>query len=89
MRVEKDSRVEIGDRLHLAIYGTADEEPFLVWATVERDDSEGGMALIFDDVHPKIAEQLEKVVADLPAVESLHDDEAQAMGTVVTEILDS
>lgn len=89
MRVEKDSGVEIGDRLHLAIYGTADEEPFLVWATVDRDDSEGGMALVFDEVHPKVAEQLEKVVADLPAVESLHDDEAQAMGTVVTEILDS
>jgi hypothetical protein len=89
MRVEKDSGVEIGDRLHLAIYGTADEEPFLVWATVERDDSEDGMALVFDDVHPKIAEQLEKVVADLPAIESLHDDEARAMGTVVTEILNS
>ena len=89
MRVEKDTGVEIGDRLHLAIYGTADEEPFLVWATVERDDSEGGMALVFDEVHPKIAEQLEKVVADLPAVESLHDDEARAMGTVITEILDN
>jgi hypothetical protein len=88
MRVEKDTGVEIGDRLHLAIYGAADEEPFLVWATVDRDDGEGGMALVFDDVHPKIAEQLEKVVADLPAVESLHDDEARAMGTVISEILD-
>jgi hypothetical protein len=28
-------------------------------------------------------------VADLPAVESLHDDETRAMGTVVTEILRS
>jgi hypothetical protein len=89
MRVEKDTGVEIGDRMHLAIYGAADEEPFLVWATVDRDDGEGGMALVFDDVHPKIAEQLEKVVADLPAVESLHDDEVRAMGTVISEILDS
>jgi len=89
MRVEKDTCVEIGDHLHLAIYGAADEEPFLVWATVDRDDGKGGMALVFDEVHPRIAEQLEKVVADLPAVESLHDDEAQAMGTVITEILDS
>jgi len=89
MRVEKDSGVEIGDRLHLAIYGNADEEPFLVWATVDRDDDEGGMALVFEEVQPQIAEQLEKVVADLPAVESLHDDEARAMGTVITEILDS
>ena len=45
--------------------------------------------LVFDKVHPRVAEQLEKVVADLPAVESLHDSEAGALGTVVTEILES
>ena len=89
MRVERFSGLEVGDRLHLAIYGAADQEPFLVWATVMRDDGAGGMALAFDEVHPQIAAQLEKVVADLPAVESLHDDEAHAMGTVVTEILES
>lgn len=89
MRIEKDNNLEVGDRLHLAIYGDAEEEPFLVWATVDRDDGDSGMALVFDEVHPVIAEQLEKVVANLPAVESLHDDEAKAMGTVVTEILES
>jgi len=89
MRVERFSGLEIGDRLHLAIYGAADQEPFLVWATAMRDDGAEGMALVFDEVHPLIAAQLEKVVADLPAVESLHDDEAHAMGTVVTEILES
>jgi hypothetical protein len=89
MRIEKDGTLEIGDRLHLAIYGDANEEPLLVWGTVERDDEEGGMALVFDEVHPSVAQQLEKIVADLPAVESLHDDEARAMGTVVTEILES
>ena len=45
--------------------------------------------VVFDEVHSSIGEQLEKIVADLPAVESLHDDEARAMGTVVTEILES
>jgi hypothetical protein len=89
MRIEKDAGLEVGDRLHLAIYGDANEEPLLVWGTVDRDDGDGGMALVFDEVHPLIGEQLEKVVADLPAVESLHDDEASAMGTVVTEILES
>jgi len=89
MRVERFSGLEVGDRLHLAIYGAADHEPFLVWATVTRDDGAYGMALVFDEVNPKLAEQLEKVVADLPSVESLHDDEAHAMGTVVTEILES
>jgi hypothetical protein len=89
MRVERDSGLEMGDRVHLAIYGAADEEPFLVWATVARDDGDRGMALVFEDVHEVVARQLEAVVADLPAVESLHDNEAQAMGTVVTEILES
>jgi hypothetical protein len=89
MRVERFTGLEVGDRLHLAVYGAAEHEPFLVWATVHRDDGANGLALIFDQVSPQLAEQLEKVVADLPAVESLHDDEAHAMGTVVTEILES
>jgi hypothetical protein len=88
MRVERFSGLEIGDRLHLAIYGAADHEPFLVWATVHRDDGANGLALVFDEVGTQLAAQLEKVVADLPSVESLHDDEARAMGTVVTEILE-
>jgi hypothetical protein len=89
MRVERFSGLAVGDPLHLAIYGAAEHEPFLVWATVHRDDGANGLALIFDQVSPQLAEQLEKVIADLPAVESLHDDEARAMGTVVTEILES
>jgi hypothetical protein len=89
MRIERESTLDLGDRLHLAIYGSAEEEPFLVWATVERVDGAEGMYLRFDELHPMIAAQLEGVVAGLPAVESLHDDEAAAMGTVVTEILNS
>jgi hypothetical protein len=87
MRVEASPDLAIGDRLHLAIYGDPGEEPFLVWATVARDDGEKGVAITFDDLHPVVATQLEKLVAALPAVESLHDDEAEAMGTVISEIL--
>lgn len=89
MRIERETSLELGDRLHLAIYGSAEEEPFLVWATVERIDGSDGMYLRFDQLHPMIAGQLEAVVARLPAVESLHDDEVAAMGTVVTEILNN
>jgi hypothetical protein len=87
MRIEYHPDLEVGDRLNLAIYGAAGEEPFLVWGTIARSEGTDGMALIFDPVHPVIAEKLEKLVATLPAVESLHDDEAAAMGTVLTEIL--
>ncbi len=89
MRVQQHGGLSIGDRLHLAIYGRAEEDPTLVWATVARDDGSEGVALVFDDVPLATAERIEKVLVDLPAVESLHDDEARAMGTVVTEILEA
>lgn len=89
MRVEQLPGLGVGDRLHLAIYGSAADEPTLVWATVARDDGPEGIALVFDDVSEDVAARIEKVLVDLPAVESLHDDEARAMGTVVTEILDA
>lgn len=87
MRVEASPELEVGDRLHLAIYGNPDEEPFLLWATVERDDGERGMAITFDELHPVLAGKLEALVGSLPSVESLHDDEADAMGTVIGEML--
>jgi len=87
MRIESNPSLEVGDRLHLAIYGDASEEPFLVWGTVLRSDGRGGTAVVFDPVHPSIALQLEALVASLPSVESLHDDEATAMGSVLTEII--
>jgi hypothetical protein len=89
MRVERLAGLSIGDRLHLAIYGHAEQEPTLVWATAARDDGPEGIALVFDHVAPEAAERIEKVLVDLPAVESLHDDEARAMGTVLTEILEA
>jgi hypothetical protein len=89
LRVERLGGLSLGDRLHLAIYGRAGEEPTLVWATVARDDGAEGIALVFDEVGSETAERIEKVLVDLPAVESLHDDEARAMGTVVTEILEA
>jgi hypothetical protein len=87
MRIESNPDLEVGDRLHLAIYGEASEEPFLVWGTILRSDGRGGTAVAFDPVHPTIAKQLEALVASLPAVESLQHTEAEAMGTILTEII--
>jgi hypothetical protein len=88
MRIEYNSSLELGDRLHLAIYGSPGDEPFLVWGTLNRVDLERGMGIEFDEVHPVVAEQLERMLGSLPSVESLHDDEIAAMGTVLTEVLD-
>jgi hypothetical protein len=87
MRIDPLPGLQLGDRLHLAIYGEAGESPFLVWATVCRDDGERGMALAFDELPSDVAQRLERLVGSLPAVESLHDSEIQAMGTVMSEIL--
>ena len=87
MRIDPLPGLELGDRLHLAVYGDAGESPFLVWATVKRDDGENGMALAFDTLERTTADRLERLVGSLPSVESLHDTEAQAMGTVMSEIL--
>ena len=88
MRIARMPGLELGDRLHLAIYGDPGEPPFLVWGTVTRDDGEHGMALVFDPVEPEVGHRLEALVGDLPAVESLHDSEVEAMGTVMSEILE-
>jgi hypothetical protein len=87
MRIERLPALEVGDRLHLAVYGNAEEAPFLVWGTVTRDDGDAGMGVVFDLLEPEIARRLERLVTSLPAVESLRDSEAEAMGTVVSEIL--
>jgi hypothetical protein len=89
MRIERLPGIEMGDRLHLAIYGDPGDPPFLVWGTISRDDGEEGMALLFDPVDPSIAGRLESLVGSLPAVEDLHDTEVGAMGTVMSEILDA
>lgn len=87
MRIERLPALEVGDRLHLAVYGSAEEAPFLVWGTVTRDDGDAGMGVVFDHLEPEIARRLERLVTSLPAVESLRDGELEAMGTVVSEIL--
>ena len=89
MRIERLPGIEMGDRLHLAIYGDPGDPPFLVWGTISRNDGEEGMALLFDPVDPSIAGRLESLVGGLPAVEDLHDTETGAMGTVMSEILDA
>ncbi len=47
-----------------------------------------GLLMMFDAVHPDVATELEALVANLPAIESLHDTETGAMGTVISQVLD-
>jgi len=88
MRIERVPGLRIGDRFRLALYGPSPLEPFEVSACVIRDDGGDGLALSFDDVAPSTAEALEKLVACLPEVESLEEEESHGLGAVLSEILD-
>ena len=88
MRIEPLPGIEVGDRLHLAIYDSPGGAPFLVWATVSRDDGSNGLGLVFDPVEAALARRLESLVGSLPSVEDLHDGELESMGTVISEILE-
>jgi len=88
MLVEQNLSLREGDDVRLAIFGRPREEPIVVRARVVREDSEG-MALQFFAVGLEEAERLEALVADLPSVERLADGEAEAMGTVMAQIVGS
>jgi len=86
MLVEQNLALREGDDVRLAIFGRPREEPIVVRARVVREDSDG-MALQFFAVGLEEAERLEALVADLPSVERLADGEAEAMGTVMAQIM--
>jgi hypothetical protein len=88
MRIERLPGIALDDRFRLALYGPSPLEPFEVSARVIRDDGEEGLALAFEAVDPAVAEALEKLVACLPDVESLEEEESHAMGAVLSELLD-
>jgi hypothetical protein len=86
MRVEDNPQLEIGMRLRLAVFGAPREEPILVRAEVTRAD-DGSHALRFVDVGAEAASRLEKLVAHLPSVEPLDQEEADGLGAVVSRIV--
>jgi hypothetical protein len=87
MRVQPNPELWVGDHLQLAIYGEAGAAPMLIWGRVDRSDGDRGVVILFDPLDSRTQAHLERLVASLPAVESLHDSEAEAMGTVLGEIL--
>ncbi len=88
MKVNPDCGLEPGSEFDLAIYGAPREEPIVVHARVVRSGDES-VALEFDPLPPGTAASLEALVGKLPAVEALEDGELDAVGTVVSRILES
>jgi hypothetical protein len=88
MQIEPHRDLAVGARLRLAIYGTPTEEPLTVRARVVRNDDAGGVGLRFEQIAAGVAARLESLVASLPSVESLHGSETDALGSVVSRILE-
>ena len=88
MRVEPHPGLEVGDRMRIAIYAENGVEPWVVGATVLRNDAEAGMALRFDVVPREVARRFEAFVASLPSLEALQSGEIGSLGAVLTQILD-
>lgn len=89
MRVERLPGLSVGDRFRVSLYGPSAGKPHLIQSVLIRDDGEDGFALRFEDVSKSVADELEKMVACLPDVESLESGEAGSLGSVVMEIVDS
>ena len=59
----------------------------LIWGRVERSDGDDGLVIRFDPLDEPTQARLERLVANLPSVEALQGSEADALGTVLGEIL--
>jgi c-di-GMP-binding flagellar brake protein YcgR len=86
MRIEPVDGLVVGSRLELAVQLSPREEPFLVDATVLRDDGELGLALQFAWIAPEDQERLLELLENLPSIEGLQPD-SRSQGTFLAQRL--
>lgn len=89
MRIERHRDLHVGDRFRLALRGPTNSDPIVVEAEIVRDDGPGGFGLTFDPMEPGAVDDLEKMVACLPDVESLEDGEMAGLGAILSEIVEA
>jgi hypothetical protein len=87
IRVEPHPELGVGDRVRLAIYDAACDEPLVVEADAVRDDGEAGLLLRFCDLSEGAARELVRIVARAPQIESAVGGAGRPL--FVTEMLDS
>jgi len=74
MRIDPSPDLALGQRLRLALYEPSAPAPVVLEAECMRDDGGAGLALRFVDLGPEVSAQLERIVAALPALESLRPE---------------
>ncbi len=87
MQIDPHPDLKVGNTLEIALYGDAEDDPFLVKAKVIRRQSCAALGLEFVDIAPAVAARLDRLVSHLPAVEPLQEGESDAMGSIVSRIL--
>ncbi len=87
--VERHSALAMGSELRLSIYGDSASDPLMVKAQVVRDYGDRGFGMRFEGVDPARAQELEAVVASVPAIEVVRagDGDPESAGVLVAEIL--
>ena len=86
MSVEYHPSLQVGEVLELALYVSPRDEPIVVKGRVVQDAGDG-FGLAFDGIDKSVGEQLERLVARLPSVESLQGGEGAGLGSVVSRVL--
>jgi hypothetical protein len=87
MRVEAVGNLRLSDRFRLALHGPEPSDPVIVHAEVVRDDGTDGFALTFRNVDAKSSRRIEKIVACLPAVESLEEGVLGGIRAILSELI--
>ena len=87
MCIERHPDLTVGDHFEIALHGPTPGNPIRVLAEIVRDDGPGGFGVIFDHLDRESGNQLEKMVACLPDVESLEDGELAGLGAILSEIV--
>ena len=85
IRVEPHPDLTIGDRVRIAIYDAAGGETLVVEAEAVRDQGPRGVVLHFRNVSDEARQQIERIVAAAPQIESA--GAAEGNGVVVAEML--
>ena len=87
MRVEHHPDLRIGDRFQIALHGPNPGQPIVVDAEIVRDDGPTGFGVLFDRLGTQEGTELEKMVACLPVVEALDENEDTGVGAILSEVL--
>jgi hypothetical protein len=71
IRVVRQLGLTPGDKLRLALFDAAQQEPMILSAEVSRDDAGSGLFLRFVDLSSEARARVEGIIATLPTIESI------------------